>query len=144
MPARFCTSDWSRSGRRTPKDHGRVGYDLIRKKNMNSQLKTKDRFRIFTLLYLVVRQPFTTGNCCRYIHQCSSKPPNSFDKNSNFIPQKSDVPGLPLYIFLSLLGSSLASTKWSLIFLRSQQQQKPQIRTISSRQVNATQSKRKD
>lgn len=28
MPARFCTSDWSQSDRRTQKDHGRAGYVL--------------------------------------------------------------------------------------------------------------------
>lgn len=33
MPARFCTSDWSQSDRRTQKGHGRAGYVLIRKEN---------------------------------------------------------------------------------------------------------------
>lgn len=32
MPARLCGSDWSQSGTRTPKDHGRAGCDLIRKR----------------------------------------------------------------------------------------------------------------
>lgn len=27
MPARFCTSDWSQSERRTPKEPGRAGYE---------------------------------------------------------------------------------------------------------------------
>jgi len=34
MPVRFCTSDWSQSGRRTPKDHGKAGYDLLRKEHL--------------------------------------------------------------------------------------------------------------
>lgn len=30
MPVKFCTSAWSQLERRTPKDHGRIGYDMLK------------------------------------------------------------------------------------------------------------------
>ena len=60
-------------------------------------------FRIFSMLYFVIRLPFLMGNC--YISQISlsSNQPNSIGEITNFTSHNMGVPVLPLPRSVSLL-----------------------------------------